>query len=375
MKHKYLSFSLFTLLAFGPPLESLAQDSANKVQTKLSTTTLSGYVSTSYRWTPTSGVGNDAYKYSGGEGHRDRFALDVISLRLNSPMGNSDWAAGYNVQMWLGPDADLLQTHGDLAQDSELAIKEAYVNLQLPVGTGLGLKVGVFDTIIGYEATDRNLNPHHSHSWGKTIEPTQHTGFLAEYQLYDWLGLKGGVANTWSPQINAQAANDNRFTLMGAATVTLPEGFGALKGSEFTAGYVNGRPSRAVSAIPLVYQNFYFGGKIPTPIDKIQIGAAWDVQKRHGDGNDDSVIGGYLSYQATDLLELNVRGEMFDSGATLSGLTPAVDSDGWSITTTANYRLWENATARFEYRMDHTDEDVSGKTSNHTLIWNMIYNF
>ena len=370
-------FGLITsVFVLGAPFHSAAQEAAsNAVTTRLATTTLSGYVGTSYRWTPGSKSGNDAYMFSGGEKHRDRFALDVVSLSLGSPMGAGKWATGYNVQMWLGPDADLLQTHDYLSEDPALALKEAYISIRVPVGSGLDLKAGVFDTIIGYESSDRILNPHHSHSWGKTIEPTQHTGFLVEYPVLDWLKLKGGVANTWSPKINAQAPNDNRFTLMGAATATLQEGAGFLEGSDITVGYVNGRPTGSKGDHVLVYQNFYFGSSFQTPIDGVNMGLAWDLLKQHGSGNDDNVLGVYLSYQASELLKFNVRGEMFESGAKLAAMTPAIDSDGWGVTGTADYRVWANTVARFEYRMDHTDQAVNSKTTNHAMIWSLMYEF
>ena len=37
---------------------------------------------------------------------------------------------------------------------SDFAIRQAYVALRAPVGNGLDFKVGVFDSIIGYESVD-----------------------------------------------------------------------------------------------------------------------------------------------------------------------------------------------------------------------------
>ena len=175
---------------------------------------LTGYLSTSFRWTPTSNAGNDLYALSGGSARRDRFALDVISLSLSSVPERNDWGAGFLVQGWLGPDADLLETAD--STDTEFAIKQAYINLHMPIGSGIGFKAGVFDKVIGYESTDRNQNPFHSHSWGYTIEPRQHTGFIFDYGLTENLLVSIGVANTTSSKINGLSDNDNRFTLMGA---------------------------------------------------------------------------------------------------------------------------------------------------------------
>ncbi len=193
---------------------------------------LNGYLSSSFRYTPTSFSGNDLYSLSGGENRRDRFALDVVSLSLSSQEHKDEWAAGFHIQTWIGPDADLLNTAD--STDTEIAIKEAYIHLHLPVGSGLGMKVGVFDTPIGFESTDRNENAFYSHSWGYTVEPTQHTGFIFDYDITDELKLHFGVANTTSPVINGLSDNDNHFTLIGAMDYSVPAGMWGIGGADVT---------------------------------------------------------------------------------------------------------------------------------------------
>ena len=82
---------------------------------------------------------------------------------------------------------------------SDFGIKQAYVNLLLPAGNGIDVKMGVFNTIIGYESFESYLNPNFSRSFGWQLEPTQHTGVLASYQLSEALSVSGGVA-TPGPQ-------------------------------------------------------------------------------------------------------------------------------------------------------------------------------
>ena len=77
--------------------------------------------------------------------------------------------------------------------------------LRAPAGNGLDLKLGVWDTIIGYETFDSGNNPNYTRSYGFTIEPTTHTGLLATYQLNEMFGLAAGIANTFGPTINAKA--------------------------------------------------------------------------------------------------------------------------------------------------------------------------
>ena len=339
---------------------------------------LNGYVSSSFRYTPTSNVGNDLYGLSGGENQRDRFALDVVSLSLSSENKEDAWSSGFHIQTWIGPGADLLATAGDPntsgAGNNEIAIKQAYINLHLPVGEGLGMKVGVFDKVIGYESTDRNKNPFHSHSWGYTVEPSQHTGFIFDYGLTDELKIHFGLANSTSPKINGLSDNDNRYTLIGALDYEVPEGMWGLGGADLTVGTVRGRPWTHLEGQPVVREEYYYLGlkNIQTPIEDLTAGAAWDIRENKGPGkNGDQVWGAYLKYEATDLLEFNFRGEKFQAG---SGLGSSM-SDGWGTTLGGTYKLWHNTLARFEYRYDDTDKAVGGRTKNKSLIWNLIYSF
>jgi len=116
------------------------------------------------------------------------------------------------------------------------------VSLRTPVGNGIDWKVGVFDTIIGYESTSGPLNPNYTRSYGYSIEPTTHTGVLASYKVTDVLTLSAGVANTWNANsaglsgVNNNATYESQKTYMGSITLTAPESFGALKGATLTLG-------------------------------------------------------------------------------------------------------------------------------------------
>ena len=67
--------------------------------------------------------------------------------------------------------------------------------LRTPVGNGIDWKMGVFDTVIGYESNSDPLNPNYTRSYGYTIEPTTHTGILGHVQgqrCVDSVGWCGG---------------------------------------------------------------------------------------------------------------------------------------------------------------------------------------
>src|SRR5437899_11564780 len=87
-----------------------AEEKASTLMTALSTTTLSGYVDTSAQWNfGTGNANNPPYKF-GGASKADGFNLDVVQLRIESMPGAEEWAAGYRVDLWAGPDANVLGT-------------------------------------------------------------------------------------------------------------------------------------------------------------------------------------------------------------------------------------------------------------------------
>src|SRR5437870_8551293 len=132
-----------------------AEEKVSTVMTALSSTTLSGYVDTSAQWN--FGTGNARlpdYKF-GGSSKADEFNLDVVQLRIEKPLDEAEWAAGYRVDLWAGPDANTLGTQSNLSTGSgDFAIRQAYIALRAPVGNGLDFKVGAFDSIIGYESVE-----------------------------------------------------------------------------------------------------------------------------------------------------------------------------------------------------------------------------
>src|SRR6058998_1445320 len=120
-----------------------AEEKASSVMTALSSTTLSGYVDTSAQWNFGTGNANTPpYKF-GGANKADGFNLNVVQLRLEKPLDEAEWAAGYRVDLWFGPDANTLGTPSVLdnssgeGSTSDFAIRQAYVALRMPVGNGI----------------------------------------------------------------------------------------------------------------------------------------------------------------------------------------------------------------------------------------------
>ena len=181
-----------------------AEEKASPVMTALSSTTISGYVDTSAEWNFGTGNANlPPYKFD-SPSKADGFNLDVIQLRIDKPLDESEWAAGYRVDLWFGPDANALGTTRS-GRPSDFAIRQAYVALRAPVGNGLDFKMGVFDSIIGYESIEAGNNPNFTRSYGHSIEPQTHTGVLASYRFCDASALRSAWPTRSVPTINPRA--------------------------------------------------------------------------------------------------------------------------------------------------------------------------
>jgi hypothetical protein len=364
-----------------------AEEAGNAVMTAFSKTTLSGFVDTSLSFSEKSHLGANGDLHGRvpyqNQNKMNGINLDVIQLSLASPLDESDWAAGYAVDLLFGPDASFYSGNTSVSSsgngNNSTAIRQAYVNTRVPVGNGLDLKMGVFDAIIGYEGFSNRDNPNYSRNMAYNLQPFNHTGLLGGYQINDLVSAQFGVANTGSNVITGRAASGDStdISYMGSVAVEAPENFGPLAGATAYIGYMEFGGGGDEQ------QNLYVGSTIPTPIDGLALGAAWDnVQDISGNGGDANIFAGYISYQATDKMSVNGRIEYLDGDQNVlfaaSKNGAAVDSEMLSLTGTVQYDLWDNVLTRAEVRWDSLEDGdfVDGADDNIlTFTLNAIYSF
>jgi hypothetical protein len=350
-----------------------AEEKPNQLLTALSSTTISGYVDTSAHWNPGSGNANvPAYAFN-TPSKQDGFNVNVVNITLEKPLDESTWSAGYKIDTIYGPNATGWNSSANADSTSDFGLKQAYVALRAPVGNGIDFKLGSFDTIIGYEVYHSGSNPNYTRSWGYTIEPTQHTGLLASYQINKVVGISGGVVNTWSAGINARttgAESDKGY--LAAVTLTAPDDMGVLAGSALYLGYADGYAALIGNDV----QSVYAGATLATPIKGVKIGAAFDYAEADDDGLGATGSGMstalYASAALTEKLSLHFRGEWAKINPTFAtGISPTTGIAGiprevLGLTGTLQYDLWANVLSRLEVRWDHALEgtpfggDVSG---------------
>jgi hypothetical protein len=276
-------------------------------------------------------------------------------------------------------------------------VKQAYVALHAPVGNGLDFKVGVWDTIIGYEVFESGSNPNFTRSYGYALEPTTHTGVLAAYQFCEAFSATFGVANTFGPTINGRGPTESYKTYMGAFTLTAPTNMAYLAGSTLTAGVINGF-NQAVGN----ETSWYIGATLATPVTGLKVGLAFDDLNVHDVSGENWVVGTYAAFQATEKLGFYARAEYLKNrgdeklfqlpDSTGTGFYATSPDEVLGLTATAQYDLWKNVMSRLEIRWDHAlrgPGTYGGTTSNadvgadgtgsmknaFMLVANIIYKF
>jgi hypothetical protein len=182
---------------------------------------------------------------------------------------------------------------------------------------------------------------------------------------------------------------------MAAVGLTAPTSWGWIGGSTLSLGVVNGFNSAAAPAEGASgnQTSFYAGATMNTPLSTLKLGASLDYLTIHDASDFDPDLNGdawdgalYASFQATEKLSVNVRGEFLDDAA--DTFVDSSDVNGrqkiWAFTGTAQYDLWKNVITRVEFRWDHGDNGqyfggtVSGEPDRknaYLLAAQVIYKF
>ncbi len=174
--------------------------SSPKLVKAMSAITISGFVQASYfanMEPPDDGL-NDAYLWNTKD---NSFSLNKFKLTVASkPVASDEWDAGFRASMILGDDAPQLNTgglNGNTSNTSFNDLREAYVELNVPIGTGLNIKAGELISLLNYESGDggaANQNFSQGNQWWFTGNGPS-AGVQGTYNFTDKAGLTARVDN------------------------------------------------------------------------------------------------------------------------------------------------------------------------------------
>jgi len=163
----------------------------------LSQMTISGFVTASYVHDFSEPPGGTSPGYIWDK-HNDNVTLNKFKLTFASPpaeFSGDQWNAGYRASLIFGQDAPLVNTgSGTTGFD---VVREAYVDLNVPIGTGLNVKAGELISLLNYESGDggaANNNLSQGYQWYFTGNPPA-AGVQLTYNVTDWLDVKAREQN------------------------------------------------------------------------------------------------------------------------------------------------------------------------------------
>ncbi len=323
----------------------------------LTETTISGFVTSSYFYDTSHPTDNSPNGYLWNR-TENSFSLNKVKLTLASPpaeQSGDHWSAGYRVSLIFGEDAPIVDTgvgNTSLANQFFGNIREAYVDLNAPLGSGLNIKVGQLISLLNFESGDGgavNANFSQGNQWYFTGNGPS-TGVQLGYSPSDKVDVKVRVQNG---MYTGAIDNNGYKTLMGSVgfkpdskTAVSLIGFGGREGAASDLWLKGG--SIIASRLLSEKANLNFATELDY-FNQDVVGGTVDWWS----------VGGWLWTDFSPTLGLALRGDFLadPDGAGTSGLLGFPVNSGQNLvsaTLTLNYRPLPNVKIQPEIRYDHT---------------------
>jgi hypothetical protein len=293
-----------------------------------------------------------------------------IERKVDASKNQLDFGGRFEL-MW-GADAGLIHANGltdwyDDPRDPEnqLDLTQLYIDVGIPVGNGLLLRVGKFVTIIGQEVINPLGNSLYSHSFLFTFgQPLTHTGILGSYNLSDDWAIMFGITRGWD-----QAWEDNNDAIDFLGGVKWAQSKDTTLILNLSAGPQQADDDDAWRYLFDLVVSHTVGDQLAIAVNA-DIGFEEDAAL---DGDDATWYGiaGYAGYKLTDELGLNARAEWFgdpDGGRTGLDLDLFELTVGLNVKPFAKDRWGQYFQIRPELRVDFASEDVFDGLSDDTQI-------
>lgn len=316
----------------------------------LSEITVSGFVTASYFYDFSTPADDSSNAYLWNRNHAD-FSLNKVKLVIASPpveRSGETFDAGFRTSLIWGEDAPIVNT-GGVAQSFE-PLREAYVEINAPVGTGLNIKAGQLISLLNWESGDGGAaNPNFSqgNQWFYTGNGPA-TGLQLGYTFTETVDLKARVQN---------GLYTGPFDPGGPGKLYMAS-LGLKPTSKLWANLI-GFGGEAAAKLDVVGGSV-IGGYQFTP----QFGSGFEFDYFHFDpdgGSKDDFwsAGGWLFYDFTTRLGIAFRGEYlhdsdgFGTGGLL-GFPANTGGEIYGFTATLNLRPITNLKIQPEVRVDRT---------------------
>ena len=178
----------------------MASASTNAVLSAMDKITISGFVQASYFYNTQRPKGGESATYLWNT-KDNSFSMNKFKLTIASaPVQTDKWDAGFKASLLFGDDAPDLNTPGANGTGSNTSfndLREAYIEINVPIGTGLDIKAGELISLLNWESGDGGAaNPNFSqgYQWWFTGNGPS-AGIQGTYNFTDKIGLTVRVDN------------------------------------------------------------------------------------------------------------------------------------------------------------------------------------
>lgn len=333
---------------------------------------LYGYVEVSYNQNFNSpknqGPNANSLRIFDGDSNSFRPHMAQLVFEKEGKSGGSAYdRAGFRIKLDFGEDAQF--TGGRTGDDMDY--QELYAQYVLPVGNGLDIRIGRMNTLVGYEVIESPYNNNFSRSWLFGLgQPFTTTGLRLTYPINETFVISAGVISSFTGLtsdtnnsksveglISFRPIEDVGFHIYGIAG---RESSNRAKSGQrvLVGGYVT---YQATEQLGFVVEGYY--------VNQAHASAYSTSGNARWDG-----AAGYVIYDFTDQWGLRMRGEIFEDaggdqaclGTPGSGGNANVCFDGmgvgpqtmWETTLTVQYKPIPSLITRLEWRYDKSNRNA-----------------
>jgi hypothetical protein len=279
----------------------------------------------------------------------NNFQLDQVYFSMLKP-STVESRGGFGVDFVYGAAADALRAAGGTSGDLSF-LYQAYVSYLAPIGNGILVQAGRYETILGAEVLRADANMNITRGLVYALQPTSHTGVLLSGDVGGGVSWAAGIANDY---LNTMADSDNDKVFLGQLA------WGGDTTSLSTSFLVGGdvaNPFGVVAPNPVGRNNdrLYVLDLVATwdPSDNLSMWANFDYYWPESDGLANQNYWGLAAASRlgiTETIGAALRGEVV-KGNNANGAGGA-DTILWELTATIDWALTDSLKLLFETRYD-----------------------
>jgi hypothetical protein len=294
--------------------------------------------------------------------YKNQFLLDQLDLSIQKTIVDpTKFDVGFMVEGFYGRDAvythsngilDNANKHGKTTPDDDLDLEQAYVDVSIPVGNGIVLTAGKFDTLLGYEVINPSGNPLYTHSYqfGYGVPFTQ-TGILGAYSITNSFKVTAGITRGWN---QSTSDNNGAIDFLGQAIWNINTAWTATV--NLSEGPQSTGDNHDYWTVAEAIVGWQVSDQLKVTADLLY-GNANAIAQWYG-------IAGYASFTLNKYAAINLRGEFYHDGRGFTTGVGGSDTNyteatvGVAINPTPDINLLQTLTIRPEVRVDLADQGV-----------------